>query len=81
MCDVCGCDGDQTPCDSCSMIESMREKRRLPLVAPKMLEALQAALTWIQRDESTHGRTFHAGRIVRDAIQLATGKRPESEFE
>lgn len=77
MCDRCGRDGDETPCDSCSMIEAMQRKRRLQLVAPKMLEALEAALTWIERDELTHGRTFGAGNIVRDAIQLATGKRPD----
>ena len=74
MCDHCGCDGDETPCDSCSMIEAMQRKRRLQLL-------LEAALTWIERDEVAHGRTFGAGNIVREAIQLATGKRPQCLFD
>jgi hypothetical protein len=81
MCDRCGKDGNDEVCDSCSMIEAMQNKRRLQLVAPKMLEALRAALSWIERDEEIHGRTFHCGVICRDAIQLATGKRPVSQFE
>jgi len=78
MCDQCGCDSDETPCESCSMIESAHGKRRVQLAGPKMLAALRRAHDWIQRDEETHGRTFGVGNEVRDAIQLATGKRPES---
>lgn len=26
MCDQCGCDGNETPCDACSMIESQINK-------------------------------------------------------
>jgi len=78
VCDRCGCDGNETPCDSCSMTESAAAKRRIQLAAPKLLAALQRAHDWIQRDEETHGRTFGVGNEIRDAIKLATGKRPES---
>jgi hypothetical protein len=28
MCDRCGCDGDETPCDACSMTEARHERHR-----------------------------------------------------
>jgi len=77
MCDKCGCDGDETPCEACSMIEAAK-KKRLQIAAPKLLAALVRAHDWIQRDEETHGRTFGVGNEIRDAIAVATGKRPES---
>lgn len=78
MCDRCGCDGVEEICDACSMRESADNKQRVRLAAPKLLAALERALDWIERDEMTHGRTFGVGNECRDAIQLATGKRPES---
>lgn len=51
---------------------------RMILHTPTMLAALRRALDWIDRDERTHGREFGVGNEVRDAIEMATGVRPES---
>ena len=51
---------------------------RIIVNAPRMLSALKRALNWIDRDERTHGREFGVGNEVRDAIEMATGVRPES---
>lgn len=77
MCDKCGRDGDEMPCDACSMNEAEYNKRRVQLAGPRLLAALERALNWIERDEMVHGRLFGVGNECRDAIQVATGKRPE----
>ena len=50
---------------------------RLIAAAPDLLEALQQCLTDIESQEYTHGRCFGAGNVARDAIEKATGVRPE----
>ena len=52
---------------------------RLIAAAPDLLSALEQALQWIEVDESTHGRTFGAGNVAREAIAKATGVEIESE--
>ena len=77
MCERCGNDSQETPCDGCSMVESARVSR-LRDAAPQMLMALNRALDWIARDEEMHGRRFGVGNEVREAIERATGVRPDS---
>jgi len=49
---------------------------RLIAAASDMLAALEQALTHIEVDETTHGRNFAAGNVVRTAIARATGETP-----
>lgn len=49
---------------------------KLIAAAPELLEALQQCLRWIEDHEYTHGRSFAAGNVTRDAIEKATGTRP-----
>lgn len=51
-----------------------RSNGSLMMAAPKMLEALKQALTHIEVDETTHGRNFAAGNVVRAAIRKAQGR-------
>lgn len=39
----------------------------------EMLEALEQALTHIEVDETTHGRNFAAGNVIRAVIAKAEG--------
>jgi len=45
--------------------------------APELLEALEQCLKMIEETEAQHGRNFGEGNVARDAIQKATGIRPE----
>lgn len=47
---------------------------RLIAAAPDMLDALEQALLHIEVDESTHGRPFAAGNVIRAAIARAEGR-------
>lgn len=49
----------------------------LVAAAPEMLEALEQALVHIAADETTHGRNFGVGNVVRKAISKAKGKTEE----
>lgn len=46
---------------------------RLIAAAPDLLAACKAALKWIEADESTHGRPFGEGKVLRAAIAKAEG--------
>ena len=51
---------------------------RLVAAAPEMLEALRKCLSdYCEPSEIMHGRCFSTGNIVRDAIEKATGVRPD----
>ena len=53
-------------------------KRRTESTERVMLNALFRAHQWVNRDEVMHGREFGTGNEIRDAIEAATGERPES---
>lgn len=42
--------------------------------ARHLLEACHYALEWIERDETTHGRLFDTGNVLRAAIAKAEGR-------
>lgn len=44
--------------------------------APALVEALEDALLYIERDETAHGRPFGTGNTIRAALALA---KPEKE--
>jgi|JI10StandDraft_1071094.scaffolds.fasta_scaffold488824_3 hypothetical protein len=46
---------------------------RLIAAAPELLEACQQALMQAEMDETTHGRKFGWGNVLRAAIAKATG--------
>jgi hypothetical protein len=46
---------------------------RLIAAAPDLLEACEQALMWVEDDETTHGRKFGTGNVLRAAIAKATG--------
>jgi len=46
---------------------------RLIAAAPDMAEALERALTYIERDEEAHGRQFGEGNVIRAALARAKG--------
>jgi hypothetical protein len=50
------------------------EGARLIAAAPDLLEACRQALTHIEVDETTHGRPFSAGNVLRAAIAKAEGR-------
>ena len=57
-----------------STIQPLAANARLIAAAPEMLEACRQALTHIEVDETTHGRPFAAGNVLRAAIAKATGE-------
>ena len=80
MCDRCGCDGNETPCDACSFIESRSkrfaswDRKNLEDLAAEMLSALLRAVAWVEMDEQQHGRPFGTGNELREVITKASSK-------
>jgi hypothetical protein len=80
MCDRCGCDGNETPCDSCSFIEARSkqfaswDRKNLEELAAEMLSALLRAVAWVEIDEQTHGRPFGTGNELREVIAKASSR-------
>ena len=61
--------------------ENGEANARVLAAAPEMLEALRMCLSWIERDESTHGRPFGCGNAARAAIAKAEGRECLETFD
>jgi hypothetical protein len=58
--------------------DAVLQYKRLIAAAPVMLQALRDCLSdYCEPSEMMHGRCFSTGNAVRDAIELATGVRPD----
>lgn len=68
--------GEGFSANSISHEESLANAR-LIAAAPELLAAMKQCLQLIEHMESQHCRNFDAGNVARDAIQKATGVRPE----
>jgi len=73
VCDVYGWATSNHPAMTMAEAEA---NASLIAAAPKMAEALEDALLYVERDEEAHGRKFAVGNTIRAALAAARGEQP-----